>query len=109
MAQRLKQFGVAFLMPQFFSETRFANHVIRVYRMFRETYPALIISLEEIQNMLMNSPHIKERDKARKAADISGTIFNLTFALSLSLLCDIYNKYSQLVCILQVKPSSQRV
>ena len=24
----------------------------------------------------------------------------------LALLCDIYNKYSQLVCILQVKPSS---
>ena len=99
----MKEYGVNFIMPIFFSETRFANHVIRVYRMFRETFPALIISLEEVQELLMNARDIRERDKALKAGDISGAIFNLTFALSLSLLCDVYNKYSELVCILQVR------
>ena len=82
--------------------------MIRVYRMFRETFPALIISLEEVQDLLMNARDMRDRDKALKAGDISGAIFNLTFALSLSLLCDIYNKYSQLVCILQVKLKKEK-
>ena len=90
-------YSVDLKLPLFFSTTRFANFVIRVYMMIRETYPALLRTLEEVQEECMTS----ERAKALKAADISGQMYNVEFALKLSGLCDIYNQFSTVVCILQ--------
>jgi hypothetical protein len=40
---------IVFQTPKFFSETRFANHARKVYVSFREDFPALVRTLEEIQ------------------------------------------------------------
>lgn len=87
--------------PRFFSATRFANHVVKVYESFRETFPAMIRVLEEIQHDLRNATATEEKKKCANAASISNEIFNLKFGLTLSGVCDIYKVFSVGVNILQ--------
>ena len=53
--------------PCFFSETRFANHCVRVYKSFHKDYPALVTSLEDIQ-LSNTGGSSKEREKANNAS-----------------------------------------
>ena len=77
----------------FFSETRFANHVSKVYKHFKEEFPALVRTLEEAKEQNRDgTQHGKE--KATKADQLQSRIYNITFVLSLSLLCDIYAVYA---------------
>ena len=60
---------IEFKLPAFFSVTRFANSVKKVYSNFREDYPALIRLLEEIQiNKFQGSS--TERQKAMEASEL---------------------------------------
>lgn len=87
--------------PKMFSETKFANWVVVLYKDFHTVYPALLRTLEETKESLREGGE-KEREKAKSADELQGRILNLTFALSLSFLIDIYNIYSQISKTLQI-------
>ena len=72
--------------------------------MFRESYPVLVASLIEVKELYSTgrSDQKKKAEKA-KAKDILNSIFNVKFSLTLSVLCDVYNIYSQITVLLQVK------
>ncbi|CAB4012781.1 Hypothetical predicted protein [Paramuricea clavata] len=91
---------ISFKTPKFFSETRFANHARKLYVSFREDFPAIIRTLEEVQleNMEGNSD---DRKKATHASDLSDKILNKRFTVILSGLCDIYEVFGHGVNILQ--------
>ena len=94
-------YDTKYLAPKFFSDTKFANWVVVLYRDFHRVYPALLVTLEEAKERLSEGTE-KEREQAIDVDKLQEGIFNLTFALSLSLLIDIYNIYSQIVKLLQV-------
>ena len=85
--------------PKMFSETKFANWVVVLYKDFYTVYPALLRTLEETKENLREGG---EKEKAKNADELQGRILNLTFALSLSFLIDIYNIYSQISKLLQI-------
>ena len=76
--------------------------MVKIYVSFWETYPALIRVLEEIQFELKDSTAAEDKTKVAKAASIINEIYNLTFCLTLSGLCDVYKVFSTGVNILQV-------
>ena len=92
--------NINFKTPKFFSETRFANHARKVYASFREDFPAIIRTLEEVQLENMDGSS-DERKKATNASDLSNTILNKRFTTILSGLCDIYEVFGHCVNILQ--------
>ena len=59
----------------------------------RGSLPALIVSLEEVKSTFYNG----------RAEDISQSIFNVKFALTLSLLCDVYLVFGHISEGLQVR------
>lgn len=87
-------------VPRFFSETRFANYASKIYVRFRESYPVLIACLEEVKQLHHNGTS-DQKTKAENAEDISSSIYNIKFALSLAVLCDVYHIYSQISVLLQ--------
>ena len=91
---------IEFKLPTFFSETRFANSIKKVYFNFREDYPALIQLLEDIQ-MNKFQGNSTERQKALEASELSNSIYNKKFAVILSGTCDIYEVFSHGINILQ--------
>lgn len=97
----LEGYETKYKTPKFFSETKFANWVVEIYKDFRTVYPALLRTLEETKETLSGGGE-KEQEQARSADELQGRMFNLTFALSLSFLIDIYNIYSLISKILQV-------
>ena len=86
--------------PKNFSETKFANWVCDVSVAFRETYPALIAVLEQVKQEFRTG-YSTERDKAANADEVQGDIFNYKFALTVSVLVDIYTVYKAITNILQ--------
>ena len=62
----------------------------------------LISSLEEVQK-LYHAGTSDQKKKAETAKDILNNIYNIKFALSLAVLCDVYTIYSQIAILLQVK------
>ena len=92
--------NINFKTPKFFSETRFANHARKVYASFREDFPAIIRTLEEVQLENMDGSS-DERKKATNASDLSNTMLNKRFTTILSRLCDIYEVFGHGVNILQ--------
>ncbi|CAB4009083.1 Hypothetical predicted protein [Paramuricea clavata] len=103
VAKEMKESGeadISFKTPELFSETRFANHARKVYVSFREDFPAIIRTLEEVQleNMEGNSD---DRKKATHASDLLDKILNTRFTVRLSGLCDIYEVFGHGVNILQ--------
>ena len=95
-------YETSYKSPKFFSETKFANWVVVIYRDFHTSYPALLRTLEETKANLRAGGE-KEREQAATADEVQGRMFNLTFALCISLLIDIYNIYMLITNILQVK------
>ena len=93
-------FEVNFKFPAFYSVTRFANHVAKVYNNFLEDFPGIIRSLEETQTRL-RAGDSKDQDKAQKYAGISNRIMNQKFVFNLCGLCDIYNLYGAVTNLLQ--------
>ena len=87
--------------PANFSETKFANHAAQVYCKFREVYPALVITLEEVKEEFFNGTST-EREKAEKADAVQGGILNYLFVLSLSLCSDVYTLYGKISNCLQI-------
>lgn len=61
---------VQFKLPAFYSTTRFANHVSKVYSSFLSDFPGIARSLEESQTTLRNGTS-KDRATAQKYAAIS--------------------------------------
>lgn len=86
--------------PCFFSETRFANHCVKVYKALHKDYPALVTTLEETQISKAGGDS-KEREKANQAAEIKSSLLNKKFALRLSGVCDIYSVFGHAINVLQ--------
>ena len=91
---------INFKTPKFFSETRFANHARKVYTSFREDFPAIIRTLEEVQLENMDGSS-DDRKKATNASNLSNKMLNKRFTTILSGLCDIYEVFGHGVNILQ--------
>ena len=91
---------ISFKTPKFFSETRFANHARKVYASFREDFPAIIHTLEEIQLQNMEGSS-DDRKKAANASNLSNKMHNKRFCTIFSGLCDIYEVFGHGVNILQ--------
>ena len=72
-----------------------------MYNKFREVYPALVITLEQVKEDLYNGKST-EREKAKKADDVQAGILNYMFGLSLSVCVDIYKVYGAISNILQI-------
>lgn len=68
----------------------------------RESYPVLITCLELVKE-LYSAGTSDQKKKAETANEILNNIFNIKFALSLAVLCDVYTIYSQIAVLLQVK------
>ena len=62
----------------------------------------LITCLEEVKE-LYSAGTSDQKKKAETAKEILNNIFNIKFALSLAVLCDVYTIYSQIAVLLQVK------
>ena len=82
-------YDINFGFPRFFSETKFANYSRLVYKSFRETYAALIRTLEESSTKLKKGDS-KDREKAKNIAAVQVKILNLRFQVCLSGICDIF-------------------
>ena len=87
--------------PTNFSQTKFANSAAIVYNKFREVYPALVITLEQVKEDLYNGKST-EREKAKKADEVQAGILNYMFGLSLSVCVDIYKVYGAISNIFQI-------
>lgn len=70
--------------------------------LYRESFPVLIASLEEVKLLHVNGTSV-EKTKAEKAEDISKEIYNVKFALTLAVLCDVYRIFAQISVLLQVR------
>ena len=57
--------------------------------MFRESYPVLVSCLEEVKSEFYNGTS-DQKKKAETADSILNMIYNVTFALTLAVLCDVY-------------------
>ena len=101
------EFDFKLYRPVSFSETKMANHSGKVYTKFRQVYPALVRTLEEVKEDLRNGTST-ERDKAVKADEVQGGILNTLFVVSLSALADIYTTYGAISNTLQVKNLDMR-
>ena len=87
-------------MSSKFSETKFADHAHDVYEKFRNNFKAFIVLFEKAKEEGLggSSDHKK---KAQIASEVQGKIFNWQFALSLSMVIDVYKVYRKVSCILQ--------
>ena len=87
--------------PKFYSETKFANHCVQVYKQFRKDYPALFVTLEETQMEGLQGDS-RSRKTGLEASDLLNKINNKNFALTLSGICDIYEAFSHGINVLQI-------
>lgn len=85
----------------FFSETRLPNWAAKVYKHFMWMFPSLLRTLEE-NKMQHRTGESTEHEKAKMADDMQKRMYNTLFALSLSMMVDIYQIYSLGTNILQV-------
>ena len=99
--EKNEDFDFKMYRPAAFSETKFANSASIVYTKFRELFPALVITLEEVKQDFHNG-NSTEKVKAEKADEVQSGIMNYLFCLSLSALVDIYRVYGAISNILQI-------
>ena len=72
-----------------------------IHLFHRKNYPGLLIeTLEEVKDLYHDGTS-DQKTKVEKAKDISNSIYNVKFALSLAVLCDVYQVYSQISVLLQ--------
>ena len=89
-------------LPRFFSDTRFANHVSKIYSGVVENYPAIIMALTEVQEESCTpGASDSQKKKGERSAGIQAKAFNLRCTHTVCGLTDVYNKYAVTVCILQ--------
>ena len=62
----------------------------------------LIATLEEVKLLYFNGTS-DQKTKAENAEDITKEIYNVKFALTLAVLCDVYRIFSEISVILQVR------
>jgi hypothetical protein len=99
--EKNEDFDFKMYRPAAFSETKFANSASLVYTKFRELFPALVITLEEVKQDVYNG-NSAEKVKAEKADEVQSGIMNYLFCLSLSALVDTYRVYGSISNILQI-------
>ena len=68
--------------------------------LLRDSYAALVRCLEEVKGMFHNGTS-EQKKKAEKAEEILNSIYSIKFALTLSVLIDVYRIYSQIAVLLQ--------
>jgi hypothetical protein len=61
----------------------------------------LVSCLEEVKELYSDGTS-DQKKMAETAKDIMNSIFNIKFGLSLAVLIDVYNIYSQIAVLLQV-------
>ena len=88
------------LRPSSFSETKMADHAHDVYHKARHNYRALVLLCEELK-MAGVGGSADQKKKAQNADQIQGDMFNWSFALSLSMVTDVYKLYRLVSCCLQ--------
>ena len=66
----------------------------------RDSYPVLVACLEEVKALYINGTS-DQKSKAEKAEHILNCIYNVKFALTLAVLCDVYRIYSEISVALQ--------
>ena len=86
-----------------FSETRFANSKRLVYQIILDQFPAIMACLQhyilegERNRSGVEASNRDIRDKADKAMELKGKIFNVEFLLLLAGLSDIYEQFGAVV------------
>lgn len=86
-----------------FSETRFANSKRLVYQIILDQFPAIMGCLQhyiaegESNRRGLEASNRDVRDKADKAMELKGKIFNVEFLLLLAGLSDIYEQFGAVV------------
>eukprot|EP00112_Aurelia_sp_Birch-Aquarium-sp1_P013876 Seg2973.2 transcript_id=Seg2973.2/GoldUCD/mRNA.D3Y31 product="hypothetical protein" protein_id=Seg2973.2/GoldUCD/D3Y31 len=88
-------------LPCFYSETKFANHCVKVYKQLRKDFPGLIMTLEETQ-LEKAGGDARDRQKANDAAGIMNQLANRKMVLRLSGMCDVYETFGHGVNVLQI-------
>ena len=83
-----------------YSATRFATSLRRVYANLRKNLAAIIQCLERTKTE-MRDGNSKDREKAAEAEKFMHSICNFKFVLTLSSLIDIYDKYGELINVIQ--------
>ena len=92
-----------FLLPKFFSDTRFANFSFRVFLSFVKNFAALILTLAEAQELAFSpGSTAAQKKKADKCAGMQAQIQNWLFIFTLVGLTDLYTVYSKGVNVLQI-------
>ena len=100
LAEACESLGQVFASPARYSTTRFANSVRKVYMNFRQDYCAIVQCLEMTKTEKRDGDS-KDRQKAADAEKLMKSICNVKFVLTLSAITDIYDKYGELVNVVQ--------
>ena len=98
LAEACESLGQVFASPARYSTTRFANSVRKVYMNFRQDYCAIVQRLEMTKTEKRDGDS-KDRQKAADAEKLMNSICNVKFVLSA--ITDIYDKYGELVNVVQ--------
>ena len=88
------------LRPSSFSETKMADRAHDVYEKARHNFRALVLLCEELKQAGRGGSTDQKR-KAEHADQVQGKMFNWLFALSLSVVTDVYKLYRLVTCCLQ--------
>ena len=86
--------------PSKFSETKFADHAHEVYEKFRNDLKAFLIVFEKAKEAKEGGSS-DEKKKADLADEVQGKVYNWLFALSLSMVTDVYKVYRGITLVLQ--------
>ena len=100
LADACESLGQVLANPAKYSATRFANSVRKVYINFRKNYCAIVQCLEMTKTEKRDGDS-KDRQKAVDAEKFMDPICNAKFVLRLSGITDIYEKYGELVDVVQ--------
>ena len=88
-------------LPCFYSQTKFANHCVKVCKQLRKHYPGLIMTLEEMQ-LEKAGGDARDQQKAKDAAGVMNQLANRKMVLRPSGMCDIYETFGHGVNVLQI-------
>ena len=86
--------------PARFSETKHADHAHDVYDKARNDFKPFIIVCEEAKEEGRQGSS-DQKKRAAKAEEVQGKMFNWMFALSLSMVTDLYKVYRSMILLLQ--------
>ena len=94
--------------PAKYSITCSVNSIRKVYTNFRKDYRAIVQCLEKTKTEMRGSDS-KERQNAADAEKLMNSICNVKFVLILSGITDIYEKYGELINVVQKVNSRDQV